>query len=315
MAQVVVDAQYFEAAKEDDADLLLGLILSGADINAKDDLGYTALHWAAEQKCENVVRVLLSQGAAVNAKSRGGWTPLHKAVQSRNHSIVKQLIEAKADVNARNKFGWTPLHKAAKCHDFEIIPVLIAAGADPYLTTVQDKKSIFDIAGTRSGYLHSIVSAQHEKEVDSMNSRIQAIYSGDAGRQASTEELLRNRVDMLERDVRGLKLERDALRSDLEKKEEELETRAKEEPRKEKRNSSWECIICYDQAPDCVLIPCGHLCYCSGCAAIEVKRCQGHGPESIGNGLTSIVPKDSNSWNCPMCRATVWHVARVYFPE
>jgi ankyrin repeat protein len=68
------------AGTEDDAIEAVGLLLElGADINAVDDLGKSAMHGAAYQSWPKLVRFLSEHGAAIevwNRKSQRGWTPL-----------------------------------------------------------------------------------------------------------------------------------------------------------------------------------------------------------------------------------------------
>jgi ankyrin repeat protein len=52
----------------------------GADINAFNDLGETALHGAAQRGADKIVRFLASQGATLEAKNRRGRTPLDDAI-------------------------------------------------------------------------------------------------------------------------------------------------------------------------------------------------------------------------------------------
>jgi len=57
--------------------LLLG---AGADINAADSRGQTALHGAALQGMDQVVRLLAEQGARLDVKDKRGFTPLDAAM-------------------------------------------------------------------------------------------------------------------------------------------------------------------------------------------------------------------------------------------
>ena len=113
------------------------LIKLGADVNARDGVGYTALFYAAEGTGNvDVLKSLLAAGADPNARADENYTPLMVALLRRKNphpaeQIVKTLIEAGADVNARTEGGDTPLMIAARMGNVPVIDVLIAAGADP----------------------------------------------------------------------------------------------------------------------------------------------------------------------------------------
>jgi len=51
---------------------------AGADVNAKDDVGYTPLYVAAEQNHKSIVELLIAKGTEVNSKHRYGLTPLYE---------------------------------------------------------------------------------------------------------------------------------------------------------------------------------------------------------------------------------------------
>ena len=69
------------------------------------------IHDAARDGDLAGVQAELDKGADVNAKNDDGWTPLHSAVYtfSDNREIIELLISKVADVNARNKKGGTAL--------------------------------------------------------------------------------------------------------------------------------------------------------------------------------------------------------------
>lgn len=83
------------------------LLDQGSPLEATDDRGLTALHWAS---CPEVVQMLIEAGANVNASSSDGLTPLHLAVQA---PVVKLLIGAGAKADAVDRCGNQPLHLAA----------------------------------------------------------------------------------------------------------------------------------------------------------------------------------------------------------
>ena len=76
---------------------------AGTDVNAKDRIELTPLHFAAIGGNKEVNKLLLAKGADVNAKAVRGWTPLFEAVVNGHKEIVELLITNGADVNAKNK--------------------------------------------------------------------------------------------------------------------------------------------------------------------------------------------------------------------
>lgn len=85
----------------------------------------------------------LKQGADLQASDKNGVTALHHAVRFRSPAAVRTLVEHGADVNrACRRNGSTPLHRAVTQTGApgtagkaqaatEIVEILLAAGADP----------------------------------------------------------------------------------------------------------------------------------------------------------------------------------------
>ncbi len=93
------------------ADIARFLLERGADPNlvSKNLQKVQPLHSAVAGGYFEISKLLISHGANLNAKQEGGFTPLHEAAQSGNLEIAKVLVEGGAKVNERNNAGKTPL--------------------------------------------------------------------------------------------------------------------------------------------------------------------------------------------------------------
>ncbi len=84
---------------------------------------------AAEQGSLNEVKMLLAKGAELNAKDNRGRTALMMAVLRKKPDIVKFLIDRGTDVKAKDKDGQTVLSLALGKNQPEIVQYLKAHGA------------------------------------------------------------------------------------------------------------------------------------------------------------------------------------------
>lgn len=133
------------AVTRDDAELVDMLLHAGADVRATTRLGgYTALLMAAKNGNSAIVEKLLSVGADVSGATTSGTTALMFAAASGQVTVVQKLIEAEARLNAQeNSRGETALHFAAAFGRSDVIRLLIAHGADPKISTKVIDLSIY----------------------------------------------------------------------------------------------------------------------------------------------------------------------------
>ena len=105
------------------------LISLGANIEKKDQYGFTPLHLSAAQWNKPYCNLLIESGAKINARDEEGQTPLHIACRVGNEETVRFLLKNGADINARDNFGETPLQEAVYKGNLELVKLLLKKGA------------------------------------------------------------------------------------------------------------------------------------------------------------------------------------------
>ena len=153
----VINDAFLSAAEAAHLDMLRMLLKSGADKNlANEALRASSERLNASEADQNsVIRFLLELGADVNAKDANGWTALLNAANVNDTadtgrtSIVQTLLDAGADVNAKctclGVFDGelTALMLAVRQSDKKaIVDILLARGADPNLTDNQGNTAL-----------------------------------------------------------------------------------------------------------------------------------------------------------------------------
>ena len=107
------------------------------DVNIRDTDNHTPLILACGVKKEDLteshtksIHLLLAGGANVDAEDDGGYSALDVAVINNNIEAVRLLLEYRANVNHQNQDRFTPLHSACRYHLQEIATLLVQNGAD-----------------------------------------------------------------------------------------------------------------------------------------------------------------------------------------
>ena len=132
----LLDSPVADAAMDGDIGAVRALLTEGADVNAPQGDGMTALHWAAEAGDVEMVGMLLYAGANLQGVTRlGDYTPLHLASKAGKDRVVARLLEAGADPSAYTTTGEvTPLHFAAASGSVATVEALLDHGADVDVT-------------------------------------------------------------------------------------------------------------------------------------------------------------------------------------
>ena len=95
-----------EAVLSGDLGRVRELIRRGADVNMPFCMQHESrkgvtLHLAIEEGFKDIALALLEEGADVQAKDTGGWTALHWACYKGLEDVVKALIDKGSRLNVR----------------------------------------------------------------------------------------------------------------------------------------------------------------------------------------------------------------------
>jgi ankyrin repeat protein len=214
------DSAVADAAMRNDIEAVRTLLREGADVNAPQGDGMTALHWAARHGGLEMTGVLLAAHASTEATTRlGNYTPLHFAGQAGHGNVVRRLLEAGSNVNAETSTGNVkPLHFAALAGSAEAVIALVEYGASVDATesvwgqtplmfaAVSNQLSAVRAlleAGADIGVAATVVdiSTREEEDRAAERRRNQLLASGRAA-QASTDQ--RPAADRQEREASGV---------------------------------------------------------------------------------------------------------------
>ncbi|MBK7821010.1 MAG: ankyrin repeat domain-containing protein [Tessaracoccus sp.] len=125
------------AAKANRLDVVRLLIAAGADIDAQDQVNLNPFLWGCISGNLDLVTTMVEAGADLDRHTRFDGVGIHPAAEKGHVEIVRYLAEqTDINVNYTNLCGWTPLLEAIILRDGgpaqqEIVRLLLAAGADP----------------------------------------------------------------------------------------------------------------------------------------------------------------------------------------
>merc|ERR1719443_350215 len=122
-----------QSARSGDFKATVDAISDGADVHFKNLRGITALMLAASSDCRttlDALKFLVDSEAEMEAKDENGWTALLHACRNSRQDAVKFLVDSKASVKARATDGKTVLMLAAMEGADHLVYTLYKHGAE-----------------------------------------------------------------------------------------------------------------------------------------------------------------------------------------
>jgi len=144
------------------------LIEAGADVNARDRISDSPYLYAGAEGPLEILRLTLDNGADLGSVNRYGGTALIPAAHHGHPDIVRELLGTGIDIDHVNDLGWTALLEAVILGDggpvhTEIVRLLLEAGADP---AIADADGVTPLAHAQqrgyAGMIELLRSAQSD---------------------------------------------------------------------------------------------------------------------------------------------------------
>lgn len=132
----VLDDRLFAAAGAGDADAVKRLIDKGADPNASDAKGRSAMLLGVMAGHEDAAEALLRRGARISTADVNGKTALMWAAEAGHMAVAELLLKRGADIEARDKYGQTALIDAAWRGRDKIVEMLLHIGANANVRSI-----------------------------------------------------------------------------------------------------------------------------------------------------------------------------------
>jgi len=126
--------RFIWATSEGHCDIIVELLSSKANVNAKKSDGCTSLHLAAFRGCKVAVKMLLISGAIVNILNKDNLTPLILAVREWHCEVIEELLNSKTESKAKTSQEITLSQLASKTVYKDAVKMRLINGADVTIT-------------------------------------------------------------------------------------------------------------------------------------------------------------------------------------
>ncbi len=163
-------ALFFSKSKDLGIGVIKALVEAGADVNAKDSAGRTAL-WVAlspeilKDYVNPAAYLIQSKKADLEARFQRSDTPLLDLLRRKEQKLVELLISQGANIHARTSEGVTTLQYAIKGDMEPIALTLLAKGVDPAAPDLSGNTALHNSALEKMEKLSKAIIDQFSVEV------------------------------------------------------------------------------------------------------------------------------------------------------
>ncbi len=125
-----INKEFIKALNEKKYVRITTLLEDGADIDKKDENGFSPLIAMTISGNHEMVQLLIKYGANISLIDNRGFTALHHAVELKMQNLAEILIENNAETNSISNKDETPVYLALKNNDIGMTELLIKNGGE-----------------------------------------------------------------------------------------------------------------------------------------------------------------------------------------
>ncbi|MEO8314901.1 MAG: ankyrin repeat domain-containing protein [Pseudomonadota bacterium] len=218
MAQLTfAQAEIADSASKGNYAEIERLLKSGADVNAQQADGATALQWAAYRGDAKLAELLLKAGAKPGLANHDGATPLWLAATRRDAAVIQALLKGGADANEQLPLGRRPLMVAARTGDVDAVRALLEHGADVNVSeTVRGTSALMQAADQGHADVLKVL-IQHGANVAAVSKpvmrdgRSAALGNSEDPRRAVRQQAIGALCDAKNPDLQQVRIQREML--------------------------------------------------------------------------------------------------------
>ena len=173
-------------------------------IIARDGLGNTMLHYAAQWKLDSAIPVIIRNGVSIEETNATGETPVFMAIKTDSPSTIRVFVENRANLNARDTQGNSVLHAAVRWNAVNSATLLVSYGIDINTHSLNGNTPLHDAVATGITDIETLLIREGANlEVRNINGNTPLMEAVRSGLTSSIEKLVQNGADPNTRNNRG----------------------------------------------------------------------------------------------------------------
>jgi ankyrin repeat protein len=140
------DTPLLTAAARSHLPVVIVLLEAGANINAQQNRGWSALYYSLLEKNEEMAALVLEYSPNIELSTISGVRPLQLAAMNGLNKTLRGLLDKGAEVDGKDNNGLTALRVTVQGGHLEAVQILVKRGADINVKEFNGQHSPVDIA-------------------------------------------------------------------------------------------------------------------------------------------------------------------------